>query len=515
MKTVIRCVLFATLVSTAGGLLAAEGFDPAARAKVIAPYLDESTIAVVHVDVERIEVDPFVDKFLELVPEAAPDADKGRDEMKKARDGFLKAGFRDFYVVIGMLMLPSDSPFVIIPAGDGGNLETLLAAFPPPAKDAAIQRVGDVVFAGSRNTLQRVKTMKPRARPELVDAFKAAGDTTAQLVLLPPPHFGRVVEEMMPTLPKEIGGGPSAILTDGLLWAAVGADSPPDTSLRLVVQSQDNRAAAALHDKWLAANRLISQLEGVDKTLRNFKRAALLMTPKVEGDRLVLSLSEKDGSIRAVLATLTPPIEAARARARRTMSVNNLKQIALAMHSWHDAHKSFPAVGSTDDAGKPLLSWRVHLLPYLEKNALYEQFHLDEPWDSEHNRKLIPKMPAVFRCPSSKLRQKKGLSTYRVVVGEDTVFTGGPGVTFRDIKDGASNTILAVEVDDKHAVEWTRPEGLPFDPENPAKGLGGQFEEGFDAAYCDGSVHFIHETIDPKVLRLLFTRSDGKPIPPH
>ena len=85
--------------------------------------------------------------------------------------------------------------------------------------------------------------------------------------------------------------------------------------------------------------------------------------------------------------------------ARRAQSMNNLKQFALAMHNYHDTNGKFPAASSFDKDGKPLLSWRVHVLPYLEQAELYKQFHLDEPWDSEHNKKLIEKMPNVLASP--------------------------------------------------------------------------------------------------------------------
>ncbi len=230
----------------------------------------------------------------------------------------------------------------------------------------------------------------------------------------------------------------------------------------------------------------------------------------------MLDLSEQDGSINALLAAvIKPAIEARRAADQRVQSVNNLKQLALAMHIHHDAHKTFPPVGSTDAEGKPLLSWRVLILPFLGESALYRQFHLDEPWDSPHNRGLIPMMPEIFRCPASKLARQKGLSTYRVVSGEGTVFPPGGAVPVKEIKDGTANTIMIVEVDDAHAVIWTKPEGLPFDPNNPARGLGGQFEGGFNVVFCDGSVRFIPENVPARILRLLLLRADGAAIPPE
>jgi hypothetical protein len=318
---------------------------------------------------------------------------------------------------------------------------------------------------------------------------------------------------MMPQLPEEVGGGPSTVITHGLLWVVASVDPPPKMALRLVIQSRDAGAAAAFREKWIAAFQLLGKQEEVRKRVPTFDKIATLLRPKVEADRLTLVLDEDNQGIANLISLLTPPLQEARLAARRAASTNNLKQIAIAMHNYHELHKGFPPPATYDASGKPLLSWRVHILPFLEQGQLYKQFRLDEPWDSEHNRKLIDQMPAVYRCPASKLREK-GRASYVVAVGKGTVFPGREGVPIKEIKDGSSSTILAVEVDDERAMIWTKPDDLPFDPNNPAKGLGGHFQGGFSAAFCDGSVHFLRKDMDPKVLRALFTRAGGEVIPP-
>jgi len=157
------------------------------------------------------------------------------------------------------------------------------------------------------------------------------------------------------------------------------------------------------------------------------------------------------------------------------------------------------------------LSWRVLILPYIEDQPLYEQFHLDEPWDSEHNKKLIRQMPQTYRSPNSTVsRQWK--TNYLTVRGKDTIFSGKEGARIASITDGTSNTIMTVEVSDARAVIWTKPDDFAYDKQNPLKGLVGLQPGGFIAGFADGSVRFLRSSISPKTLNLLFTRNDGKPV---
>ncbi len=219
----------------------------------------------------------------------------------------------------------------------------------------------------------------------------------------------------------------------------------------------------------------------------------------------------------AMTALLLPAIQAAREAARRTQSMNNLKQIAIAMHNYHDIYRAFPAAYSTDKEGKPLLSWRVHILPYIEQYPLYKEFHLDEPWDSEHNRALIARMPAAYRAPGS--GAGPGKTNYLGIAGEGNIFVspkskeGAPlGTGMREITDGTSNTAMVVEASDDLAVTWTQPKDFEPNPDQPLRGLVGVRPGGFLAALCDGSVRFIAASIDPQMLKALFTRAGGEAV---
>jgi len=189
----------------------------------------------------------------------------------------------------------------------------------------------------------------------------------------------------------------------------------------------------------------------------------------------------------------------------RKMSFANLKQIMIGMLTYHDAYKSYPAAYISKD-GKPLLSWRVALLPFLEEpgaQQLFAEFRQDEPWDSEHNRALIPKMPKIFRAPTSEA--KPGHTVYLVPRGATTIFPGERATPIRKITDGTSRTIAVLEVEDTQAVPWTQPEDWPFDPSQPRVGFRGQYPGGLTCSLADGSAHFFKLDIKEDTLKALFT----------
>ena len=514
MQTSTRFPLLLILLAATDVARAEEEFNPAVRAAAIAPFIDSQTISIGHVDLARVEVDPLVDTVIKLLPDATFVAQRVRGKLTGLHSVFRQAGFRDLYVVVSLADVPEKPPFVIVPVTGNPNVPALLeqlSQLQTFSRDSRVRRVKGAVFFGDGRTLARLERLQADQRRELAAAFEAAGDTAAQLLLLPTDRDRRVIEETLPRLPEAMGGGPSTIVTHGLVWASVGANPTPEASLRLVIQSRDPTAAAALRVKWTDTIQRIGGRE--DALLREFGNAAALLTPQVDGSRLTLRIDRRSGSAAALWAALVLPSEKALERIHRKQSVRNLKQIALAMHNWHDVHKSFPAQGNYDASGRPLLSWRVHVLRFVEERKLYEQFRLDEPWDSDHNRKLIEKMPDLYSSPASRISET-GRASYLFPVGPQTVCSGSSGIKLREITDGSSNTILVVEVDDEHTVIWTKPEDLLLDPADPARGLGGLYEGGFNTALCDGSALFIALPQDPKKLRAAFTRNGGEALFP-
>ena len=154
------------------------------------------------------------------------------------------------------------------------------------------------------------------------------------------------------------------------------------------------------------------------------------------------------------------------------------------------------------------MSWRVHLLPFLEETELYQQFHLDEPWDSPHNRELIAQMPDVFRSDDISLNLA-GKTRFLLPIAEETPWHGPVGAMIREITDGTSNTIMILEADHDRAVVWTEPADLTIDWDQVQDGLAVD-GAGFHATFCDGSAHLIRADIDSSILTRLLKHADGE-----
>jgi hypothetical protein len=200
--------------------------------------------------------------------------------------------------------------------------------------------------------------------------------------------------------------------------------------------------------------------------------------------------------------------------ANRTLSASNLKQIGVALHSYHNDYGTLPPAAICSKDGKPLLSWRVAILPYLEEGTLPQEFRLDEPWDSPHNLKLLKRMPKVY-APAGMTTQEPYTTFYQGFVGKGTVFTADPkqGTPLTRITnaDGTSTTYMVVEAGEP--VPWTKPADIPYDPDKPVPALGGMFKQGFNALYCDGSIRFVKREIRPEVLHARIQWNDGKSFP--
>ena len=180
------------------------------------------------------------------------------------------------------------------------------------------------------------------------------------------------------------------------------------------------------------------------------------------------------------------------------------------MHGYADAAKTLPPQAVYSPDGKPLLSWRVLLLPYIEERELFQQFRLDEPWDSPHNLALLPRMPRVYAPFDGSSPPEPYTTYYQVFVGSGAAFEGRTGLRLKeDFPDGLSNTLLIVQA--AEAVPWTKPADLPYQPGGPLPKLNSYFPDTFQVAFADGSGRPIRQTVNPVRLHAFITRNGREP----
>ena len=233
---------------------------------------------------------------------------------------------------------------------------------------------------------------------------------------------------------------------------------------------------------------------------------------KREGNVVKLSttvpaLASNTAMISVGIGLLLPAVQQVRVAAGRISSTNKLKQMGLAMHNYHDVNGTLPPAAICDKNGKPLLSWRVAILPMIEEQELYKKFKLDEPWNSENNKKLIPLMPKTYSDPM--LAPPAGMTNYRVIYGKDCAIGLPKSLTLAGITDGVSNTGLVFQMAD--TTTWTKPDDFEYDKKKPLPKFF-PYTSGFLVLFADGSVRSMPRTTPEKTMRLIIEANDGEAV---
>lgn len=387
-------------------------------------------------------------------------------------------------------------------------------------RNNAVHFLGDRVYvAGGTNDVRELLERTPPKKPgPLADALPLAAGSHAVVVgVNPAPAVDRIGEELPPMAEPY-----KPLLKTELATLTVDLGKEVHGELRLTFPGEKDakkgkealQSALSLARVGLALAAQQVRKAGGDST----KLADLFgrlqadledATVKQQGARVGLDARAKV-DLSAAIVPLTQMVTKSGQAAARAQSTNNLKQIALAFHNYHDTYRHFPAQAVYGPDGKPLLSWRVLILPFVDQDALYKEFHLDEPWDSAHNKKLLDKMPKLYALPRE--GAKPGTEThYLGFAGKGALFDGKKGISIREISDGTSNTLMVVEAAD--GVPWTKPEDLPFDKDKPLPKMAAFWGGGFNAAFCDGSVHFLSQHLKAENLKALITRNGGEVLP--
>jgi type II secretory pathway pseudopilin PulG len=364
--------------------------------------------------------------------------------------------------------------------------------------------------------------VKPPAKPRWADLWGQAssGSTTVMV------DIGRVRKALEPKLHEGNGELLPYVSIAGPVWnysdrLVIGTDLG-DKKLGLLVLDQcvsdlaaepveqTTTALLTLAGNGLAAAEKIdsqgmSDEGGIKKVLIDAAKELVKQAKVSRKGNTVEIRSEANGAtLLALSSIMLPAMAKSRQAAQRSQSMNNLKQLALAMTMYEVAHAHYPPAVVIGPDGKTPHSWRVELLPYLDQGELYHQYKTNEPWDSPANKKVLEAAPKVFHAANDSSRGTN--SSYFVFTGKNTMFSNTKGIRAPDVTGGLSETIMIVAA--KRDIPWTKPEDIEFDPAKPLPelGLDGRF---IAAAFGDGSVRLLEKDMNEQILKSYFSISDN------
>ena len=506
------------------------------HSELLAPFVNDDTLAAVYADIGAAEHPENPAALLSVLPGVSANTQPWLLGAMMV-DGFIhrfqEAGGKGVFVVAGLADIHVDGgPIGIVTTKSGEHpekVEKLLKDMIQELRSAAqmaggapsfqidVVRKGDLVLIGTKSSLARYTKLKSSPRADLTEPLMKLIDEGALAagVFCPGADYRRVSRELWPALPGVLAPMKGE-MADRWLRIEAAVNHPPDVKPQVVLVAKDAEAAEIFAKLWRELPVATTQFGGNEKSRQEARGYAQLLVDslpaKVDGTRVVISLP----SDNAQLAKLKSMIDLATNRSmestRTRERMNQFKQMALAMHIYNDQYKHLPPAAIYGKDGKPLLSWRVAILPYIDQTDLYNQFHLDEAWDSPHNKSLIGKLPGLFADPDPKLGYlaHEGKTTYQVPVGPETVFFNKEGAKVSEIPDGTASTIMIVEVAPEQAVEWTKPADWEVDLAHPRRGVERTDRNRFVAAWSDGSVQYVPVEFDETNLRASLTRAGGE-----
>lgn len=519
----------------------------------IAPYLTDDVAGVAVIELRRVDIPAFVAeaiRFGAISETEAPNAEQGAAAIQKTYSFLEKFGVRRAYAVLRTSDVAEQGMTWIVEIDRGGNaaeaakfLNERRQGLNPRGTGSPRHPVRDflypgefvvigetIVAAGSPKQIERVRELHAKAasggNASAMEALAGLGDADAGVAIVGDADSRRVIREMLPQLPAPFAAINGKLLADDVRWAGVGVKFPPKFRWSIVVDAATPEVAGVLEQ---AANNGMSLAKGlllkqsIDGPAAYRERANTLLPllslvkPRVEGTRLSIAFGDDEQQIEFMRDFLPAMTQKWRNEEYRNTRMNHFKQIGLGLLNHASAQKDvLPAASNRDASGRPLLSWRVHILPYLEGGQLWKEFKLDEPWDSEHNRKLIERMPELYADPDPAVRAAigdSGRTTFLAPIMDGAIFAGKEGIKWKDIKDGTSNTIMTVEVAPERAVVWTKPADWEVDLANVLSGVKRSDRDGFVTGWADGHAAIVPNDVDPETLRGNITYAGGEVTP--
>ncbi len=440
------------------------------------PFIEASTLAVLDVDITKVDVQAAAKWMFEQTGMA----DRSEFEQLVAMvsgyiDSLKSAGVTHLFVTGSTRSWIDGGPLVIVPCRNPAVVKGLASGIvqgsptDPPLK---IHVDKQLVLGGAQAIVDRVADAKGTARGDLILPLIEPSRLDHSIVISLPAEARDELIAMWPDqLPEPAPSqfSPRQMVED-VDRVVVTFRLPPDPQVHARIETGDASAAARVK-------------QVVEKIIALSPEAKQSITVKVDVANVLLEASPE--MLAKVAAEMLGP---AHQHATQLRTMKSLKQLALAMHNYHASEQHLPPRCLTDREGKPLHSWIVPLLPYLDQQALYSKLRLDQPWDSEQNRPFTQiAIPLLIEDKNQPTKTR-----FRVPVYPGSLWQGeGPPKSFKDVTDGTSNTIAAIHAPPNAAIEWSNPEPWVLSVDDPMSDVFGNCDR-VEVVLLDGSAR-VHQ----------------------
>ena len=335
------------------------------------------------------------------------------------------------------------------------------------------------------------------AKSEFYQAWKEFADDNASIL----EKYDRFSRARLPHPFKE--------LKEELQWMTGGANLGKTTKAKMVVKFESSKSAVAATEKsdeylqffqsaWQKQRAANAQQEVGTKMVQD-----LIASTKVKQAK---DLVKASAAVKIELKKMVGPLNEAIAQSKRLEAANHVRQNALSLHNYESAFGGFPPSVLTHKESGKKYSWRIAILPFVDRQDIYDRYDFTQEWDSPHNLEVTSEMPDIFRSDTDDVDSTN--TSFFMLTGAGGAFSEEASTTIQDFSDGTSNTLMLIEA--KRDVHWAKPEDIVIDPDNPLPDFGGFHKGGFNVGRADGSVQFVPENVAEDILREYFTRDGGE-----
>lgn len=486
----LRRLIFAgaTLVASHGFFF--HGLAPVEAQTSVASRIEgaakESTLGVGWVNLTTVDMAAW-GELLQSV--GLPMEGEATQQVQFLRKQLLDTGASHVLLIGEFDSMAQGKPVLLIPSKNTAATKALVETMVPPGAGMTVLASGDQVLIGPSDRLVKILENGNKPASKLIDTVKKLNGDHGAVVSIPKPTR-EILGVFLLNYPKPEEGKKLYSLLTGFDTLQVSFEEAKK-KLHLEVEFASPNVAQQAHS-------FFGEVAGFDPALPEKLKPSLnqsTITWEIEGLAPLKQMLTAMGAIRQ-----------ARESALAMQKMNNLKQIGLAFHNFESAYQTLLPQALASKDGKRLLSWRVMILPFIEQANLYNQFHLDEAWDSPHNLEVAKTIPSIYESKGV----EPGKTTIQVLLAPASVMgRAGKPVQFRDITDGTSNTVWVTEVDAADAVLWTKPEDFDATTEAAFKRLFST-RDAVPFGFVDGSIRTLPKTLPFDTFKKLLTINGGE-----